>query len=630
MKNSKFFISFIIFTLCLSGFPAFPQDDQPQPIPAEETPPSTLTQPQQSNISLATEQNKISLDIKGMDVVDMLKMLASRSGMNIVVGKNVTGRVTLFLKNVDIQDAFEIILLANDLAYEKKGDIINVMAQRDYELIYGERYQDKKQAKIIKLKYAKAADLSRALNQIKTNVGRIVVDEGSNTLALIDSPQKLQEMENFIMKTDLPTQTKVFGLNYAQADKIQPKIQETLTKGVGYMRIDERTNKIAITDYPEKLEEIAKVITAFDEKTQQVLIDAQIIQINPSDAFKMGVDWDYWIEKNVRIMESLPSTSGINILKIGMAAKGVSELNKQGQYKEIIDMLRTIGDTQILSSPRIIATNNQEAKILVGDKKSYGTSTVSQGGSGNTVTAIDIKEVESGIKLYVTPTINRDGFVTMKIRPEISETTISNITVSGQQTAAPSTTTSESETTVMVKDGVTILIGGLKKENHTKQVDKIPVLGDIPGIGFLFRRTSDSMTTTELVLLITPHILSGEASYTSFSEIKPKSGGIARMASGKIVIDKINESPDYNKLVLDKIKALALFEKPKAGKGQIKLAFTLYKDGNLVDEPRILETNNAALNDYAVKAVKSASPFAPFPGNFNKEQETFSINLSYE
>jgi type II secretory pathway component HofQ len=117
-------------------------------------------------------------------------MLASRSGLNIVIGKNVNGKVTLFLKNIDPWDAFEIVILSNDLAYEKKGNIINVMAQRDYELLYGERFQDKKEARTIKLKHAKAADLSRALGQIKTNIGKIVVDEGSNTISLIDSPQK--------------------------------------------------------------------------------------------------------------------------------------------------------------------------------------------------------------------------------------------------------------------------------------------------------------------------------------------------------------------------------------------------------------------------------------------------------
>lgn len=656
MKNKLSLLVAIIFLMSnVAGFAqddiqadiAVPEEQPAEPIPQEQAQAQASTQeppqpnkqalssftpqlsPAQSSVAQSGDQNKISLDIKGMDIVDVLKMLATRSGMNIVVGKNVSGRVTLFLKNVDIWDAFELILLANDLAYETKGGIINVMTQRDYELIYGERYQDTKQAKIIKLKYAKAADLSRALTQIKTNLGRIVVDEGSNTLALIDTPQKIKEMEAFIKTTDLPIQTRVFSLSYAQADKLQPKIQEALTKGVGAIRVDERTNKIVISDYPERIEEIAKIITAFDEKNQQVLIDAQIIQIQPSDAFKMGVDWDYWLEKNVRLVEALPSASGSNFLKIGTAAAGAL-VSEKGEYKGIIDILRTIGDTQILSSPRIIALNNQEAKILVGKKQSYGTSSISQGGSGNTVTAIDIKEVESGIKLYVTPTINRDGFVTMKIRPEISDTKIEDITVDDKKTSAPNTTTSESETTVMVKDGVTVIIGGLKKETRTKTVAKIPVLGDIPGIGFIFRRTSDTMEKDELVILITPHILTGENSYSDFSEIPPREGAIATMTDGQIRIEKVNTSPAYNSQILQKIQALALFERPAKARGQVKLSFTLSDSGILIDEPKVIETSNAKLNMYAIKAIKDAAPFQHFPDNFNKTKETFNVNLSYE
>ena len=169
-----------------------------------------------ANSVFGQTNNKISLDIKGMDIVDVLKTLANRTGMNLIIGKNVTGRVTLFLKDVDVWDAFEIVLLANELAYQKQGEIINVMSQRDYELLYGERFQDKKQAKTIPLKYARAADLSRALNQIKTNIGRVVVDEGSNTLVLIDTPKKINEMQDFIKNADLPTQARVFNLNYAQ------------------------------------------------------------------------------------------------------------------------------------------------------------------------------------------------------------------------------------------------------------------------------------------------------------------------------------------------------------------------------------------------------------------------------
>ncbi|MCX7662038.1 MAG: hypothetical protein N2Z79_05100, partial [Candidatus Omnitrophica bacterium] len=307
---------------------------------------------------------KISLDIKGMDILDVLKMLAQRANLNIVVGKNVSGRVTLFLKDVDVWDAFEIILLSNDLAYDKKGEIINVMTARDYEMLFGRKFADKKDILVMPLKYTKAVDLSRAVTQIKSDVGRVVIDENSNTLIVLDLPEKLKIMEEMIKNLDLPTQTRIFELNYAQVDKVLPKIQELITKNLGSIKIDERTNKLVIVDFPEKIKEIEKIIKAFDEKTPQVLIDAQIVEISPSDKFEMGVDWDYWLEKNFRLTSSLPASGVFNKISIGTATEG-KNVTQKGDYKGIIDLLRTIGETKILSSPRIMALNNQEARILV-------------------------------------------------------------------------------------------------------------------------------------------------------------------------------------------------------------------------------------------------------------------------
>lgn len=470
----------------------------------------TAGQPQgASAVAAQGKSDKISLDLKGLDIVDVFKMLSARSNLNIVVGKNVAGRVTIFLKDVNIWDAFEIIIASNSLAYEKDGGIIKVMTDRDYELIYGERFGDKKQSLIKTLKYAKAQDLSATLNQIKSNIGKVIANEATNTLVILDTPEKISQMEGLITNLDLPTETEVFELKYAQADKISPKIQEAVSKGVGVIRIDERTNKIAITDYPDKIAAIGKIIEAFDEKPKQVRIDAQIIEISPEkDEFKMGVDWDAWISKNLRLSNTLP-LGGLTKVSIGMAAGNLA-LGEKYDKKGILDLLRTIGKTKILSSPSIMALNNQEAKILVGTKEAYVTSSTSQSGSGTQVTAQSVNFVDVGIKLYVTPTINKDGFVTMKIKPEVSSSKLTDLTSEGKITQVPIVTTSEAETAITLKDAATIVIAGLKKDKKDNEVKKIPILGDIPLLGIAFRSVSSSLTKTELVIFLTPHIVSDD------------------------------------------------------------------------------------------------------------------------
>lgn len=587
--------------------------------------------------------DKISLDVKGMDIVDVLKVLATRAGINIVIGRNVTGRVTLFLKNVKVSDAFEIVILANELAYEKKGEIMNIMTAREYELFYGESFADKKQLLNIELKYANAAALAQPLNQIRSSIGRIIVNEPTNTIIIMDTADKLEEMSEMIAHFDRPLQTKVFNLKYAQADKLLTKVQESITKVGGSIKIDERTNKIAVTDYPEKIKELDTIISAFDEKTPQVLIDAQIVEISPQkDEFAMGVDWNYWLDKNVRLISALPAPALTSAATIGhnlafgvAAADQAAPVSGQRQYKSILDALRVIGETKILSSPRIMVLNNQEAKILVGTKDAYITSTTSQGGTGTTVTSQTVNFVDVGIKLYVTPTINRDRFITIKVRPEISSSTRTSITSQGQQTQIPIVTTSETETTIMIKDGTTIIIAGLKKDKREKEVKKIPLIGDIPLIGFLFRNTKDETNKTELVIFITPHIVSGEDSldYTSLTNDRTIAylQAMADIKQKDKAANICSVSPaEYNKTLSEKIRAnfTELRKKNKYLRGKSVVSFILNQRGCLAEEPRVISTNNSELSVLAIESIKSASPFPPISAD--KKKEAFKISLSYE
>ncbi|MDD5005131.1 MAG: secretin N-terminal domain-containing protein [Candidatus Omnitrophica bacterium] len=450
---------------------------------------------------------KVSLDIKGMDILDVLKILSSEGNLNIVTGKNVSGRVSMFLKDVDIWDAFEIIIAANGLAYEKKGSIIKVMSEHDYELIHGEKYNDMKTLVTKRLRFANAKDVSNTLIQIKSAMGKVVVDESSNTLILLDVPEKVAAMENVISQTDVPTEleTKVFDLNYAQPDKLKEQLQEVLTKGAGMLKVDERTNKIVVTDYPAKIAQIEQMVKAFDEKTKQVLIEAKIVQVTLSDQYKMGIDWKYVVDKQLNLtafnISRTLTTTGSQVI-VGETGTPTSPHD----FKVIIDMLKTFGDAKTLSTPRIMAISGQEAKILVGSKKVYVTDTVTQTNSG-TNTAEQVQFIDVGVKLYVTPTINKDGFISMKIRPEVSSASTNYTTAQGNQ--VPIVETSEAETSVIVKDGITVVMGGLMKNEKTKNVYKLPLLGEIPFLGSFFRRTEDTVTKTELVIFLTPHIISG-------------------------------------------------------------------------------------------------------------------------
>ncbi len=445
------------------------------------------------------------LDLKNMDINDVLKLISQKSGINIVAGKNVQGKVTTYLRNIDVLEALRIIVESNGWAFEQDKDIIKVMSSAEYETKYGVKFGLETQTKVVQLINVNPKDVEAVLNQIKSTGGKIVPDGKSQSVIIIDTPKKIEEMMMIIKRIDVPIKTEIFKISYASAEEIAGKITEVLTPDVGKIKFDARSNKIAITDTEYKLKDLAEIIKAFDHKEKEVLIEAKILQIVLSDEYKMGIDW----EAIVQDYHSLKLSNAFSILSDG---------EKQGQlsigtlasddYEVLIEALDTVGVTDILSSPHITALNNKEAKILVGSTEPYVTSTTTTPSSGPTTTAESVNFIEVGVKLYVTPMIHEDDFITMKIKPEVSSVT-DTISTSNNNTI-PVVETSEAETTVMVKDGVTIIIGGLIKEEKIKTTKKVPLFGDIPLVGLAFKNVSDSVKKTELVIFLTPHIITGD------------------------------------------------------------------------------------------------------------------------
>jgi len=134
--------------------------------------------------------DRVSLDIKGMDIVDVLKMLAARSDMNLVIDKNVAGRVTVFLKDVHPKDALDVVLASNNLVAKTDSGITRIMTGQDYEQAFGVKFYDAKELRRIPLKYAKPQDLISVLNQVKSSIGVILADDTTNSIILYDTKEK--------------------------------------------------------------------------------------------------------------------------------------------------------------------------------------------------------------------------------------------------------------------------------------------------------------------------------------------------------------------------------------------------------------------------------------------------------
>jgi len=611
----------------------------------------------QSNPDLSdVSGKKISLDIRGMEINDVLKLFSMQSGLNIVAGKNVRGAVNIFLKDVDVANAFEILMAANELAYEKEGNIINVMTERDYEVIYGRKFHDRTQIKVVHLKYGAAADVAKALNELKSRVGKIVADERSNTVVMLDSPASIAQMEDAIEKMDTGAKTEVFTLNYAKAKDVEPRIGELVTKGTGQAKMDERTNKIIVIDTPQKIEEIRKVISSLDAKTREVLIEAKIIEVTLSDDYKMGVDWKKLLggELGVQFTEGMAGP-----FAVGNAAKEKLDLHIKGDYTGFIKLLDTVGKTDTLSTPRVTVVNNQEAKILVGTKEPFLTSQTTYDQLGKATVADQVTFVDVGVKLSVTPVINEEGFITMKIRPEVSSAKREVLEGGQGKRSVPVVTSAESETTVMVKDGATIVLAGLMKDKQTRDSTKVPFLGNVPLLGMLFRTKANKVEKTELVILLTPTIVTGEEggsmAVAKGSAIKEQTlpeetstrGGIGEelfpsttdeakryaVKEAEKTLERIEKSDAYNEYYLtlsDRLMQYVAQNYIGVGtKGDVQIFFTLKSDGTLEGEPVVVGEVEPALKNLAIQCVKSAGPYPHFPGSLAEPRQTFNILLSF-
>ena len=526
----KVIISFIILSILIiyPGFPFSPKEESDK------------------------LSKRISLNFQNIDIIEALKYLAIKGGINIIPTRKVSGRVTLKVDNAPLKDIFDIMLRSNNLAYDKRGSIYNVMTEEEYKVLYGKSFSDTRKVKVFHLTYAIPEQIMKLCENMKSEIGKIFLDSESGSLVVIDTPQNIEEISKAIEDIESKkTVIKVFDLKYANAKVIADKLKEQITKkGIGFVQADEATNQVVVRTLPERIEEIEKIVKELDKKTKEVLIDAKIVKITFSRELTRGIEWEglfdvarkygltyigsypfssvshtttsSWrsrkqVWQDTGYVGSYPfSGTAFNYSNSGPVV-GVEKLHVGVIGKHDVDALfkylNTLGETKIVANPKLAVVNNQEARIHIGEKQAYITNTTTQTASTTTV-AEEVTFVDTGIQLSVTPTINEEGFVTIKLKPEISS--VASYLVTASNNKIPIITTSTAETTVIVKNATTIIIGGLKEEKEEKSSKEVPVLSKIPMIGAFFSSKTKAKTRSELLILVTPHIIKGDELTTGY------------------------------------------------------------------------------------------------------------------
>jgi len=403
---------------------------------------------------------KISIDFQDAELRDVFRLLADISGYNIVVSPHVKGKFSMRLVDVPWDQALDIILRNYGLSKTVEGNIIRIAPTE------------------------------------------ILAREEEAIAKAKESQEKAGDLE-----------TRIYPINYADVNKIKEAIEEAkiLTKR-GYISVDERTSSVIIKDVKKKHAEYEKLIKALDIPTPQVSIDAKIVEATTSFTRELGIQWGVlWSPSDSRMtisgVEALSEGTGFNSgnpLLVNLPASvgtgsggaiGIGYISAGNTFTLDLQLsaMESTGQGKIISNPRIITSDNQEAKIQQGKRIPYQT--VSAEGTKT-------EFVDANLELTVTPHITPEGTIVMDIEAKKNEADFSQ-TVGG----VPTIDTKEAKTRVLIKDGDTLVIGGIFKTTKTESLAGVPGLSSVPLLGWLFKKKQDIKTTSELLIFITPRIV---------------------------------------------------------------------------------------------------------------------------
>ena len=425
---------------------------------------------------------RATFNFQDIPVRSALQLIADESGLNLVASDSVTGGVTLRLDNVPWDQALDVILRAKSLDKRRDGNVIWVAPQAElakYE-------QDIADAKL------KAQDTAELITDY------VPISYG-----------KASDIAKLLTTGSLQSSGGGGGGGATSASA-----QHGFLSARGSVTFDIRTNTLLLNDTPEKIKQLRELIAVLDKPVQQVLIESRLVVA--TDDFTRDLGAKFGVSGSKTTSGNTISTGGTDNgsgtasgLNFNMPASttagsiGVAIVGANYSIDLELSASQTEGKTEVISSPRVITANQQEAVIRQGQEIGYVTTTNSTGTSGSGTQTVAFKDAV--LELKVTPTITADNRIYLLI--QVTKDSLSGyVTVNGGQ--VPTINTSSVNTSALVDNGQTVVLGGIYEINNSDTIVKVPGLGDIPILGAFFRQSSRTNNKAELLIFVTPRILS--------------------------------------------------------------------------------------------------------------------------
>ena len=412
---------------------------------------------------------RISLDFKDADIKNVFRLLAEISDLNIVVTDDVVSKVTVRLVDVPWDQAMDILLDTNGLGSEQVGNVVRV-----------------------------------------STVGRLRAEKDAIKAAQ-DAEERLEEL-----------QASYLTVNYARVADLEEKIKGVLSAR-GSVISDDRTNTLIIRDIKKSLDNANEVVRRLDTRTPQVLIESNLIETTPSYALALGFELSFTVptsgtptnepRREVQFDSDAAAETPFAANALGLAFSVLQD--RVGVFRNVSAVLSAAeseGNLRIISRPSVVTLNNVESSIsslrVLRVALPTGTTNIASGtGAAAAGGAVATEQIPIGVTLSVTPQVSSDGFILLNI--SVKSSSLASSTTSGS--VIPDELTREAISNVLVKDGQTVVIGGIMADRRSENESGIPYLKDIPVIGWLFKRIQLTEDFEELMVFITPRIISAGA-----------------------------------------------------------------------------------------------------------------------
>ncbi|MFH0753871.1 MAG: secretin N-terminal domain-containing protein [Candidatus Omnitrophota bacterium] len=430
------------------------------------------------------------LSLKDVEMPEAIGLIAQKSGLNIILDQGITGRVTVFLRRVDAREALRIVLESSGLAFSEDDGIIRVMTAEAFKAKYGYVFGQDVVSRIIKLNFVAPSDAQKMLDEVKSSQGKVVVNPEARTVLLMDGAAKVQAMERLLSEVDVLVATRTITLKNVRVDSLVPEVRRLLTQSIGSLEANQQDNSLTVTDTPARIEKVRKAIDGMDARGRVVMLEAKLVHVVLNDEHRNGVDWtgildDYQRMRLMKKYDFLVGTDNGRALSLGMIRKD--------DFSTLIEALDTVGYVQEYPLSIIRVTGTDQVRMVVRlDDPSVDMSVIAGDDQGG---AQDLPAGGAAMAFSVKTVVDGAGDVMMTLLPEDGNG------LPGKPAA------SMPGHVIGAHEGYTAVMGGMIVSERIAAGHKIPLLGDLPLVGFAFRMDG-LVRKEEFVVFLTPRRVS--------------------------------------------------------------------------------------------------------------------------